>query len=414
MRRFLTLIALVAIAGGVLSGCGTAQRKNAEKALAALAATAHTPRKYTYTEIEPSGQVTTVNGVVEDDLRHKERLFLGTEVAADQVVSDDALAMRIPSDRALARLVNRTPASPAAAPAASGAPSVAGTGTTTDALNALKQQRWVIDPAGAPPLVRPSTIGPGGRERDPVTGDDPLLDAVDTFEYARRAIASALTVIQFNPDDINYKPSEDPFQKPPVGGPVIRYDLIRPSLPNAALQAGAGRSNLPGPEHFRKMAIYVRGGRVEKIEEQTYPADRLKATIDRGVAFLKKAGASPAILAQARALKKLPKQEASVAIVAALNVLRERNGDVPIKLRKLTMKITDLGSKNLRVLLPPDAVHASLDILKNRGHSAGVADKGSGSPQTNPGAAPTSLPADTSPATTVAAATAPWSRGRFS
>lgn len=412
MRRPLSLIVLVIVAAGLLTSCGNQRQKTLDKALAAIEATAHTARKYTYTETDPRGQVNQVIGVVEDDLRHKERLMLGTEVAADQVVSDDALAMRITSERALARLVNRNPIPEAAASASAdlAAPAEAGAATIIDSLNALKQQRWVLDPAGAPPLVRPSTIGPGGRERDPVTGDDPLLDAIDIFEYARRAIASAFAVVQFNPNDINYKPSQDPFEKPDVRGPVTRYDLVRPFLPNATLQAGAGRSNLPGPEHFRKMSIFVRKGRVEKIEEQTYPADRLKETIDRGVAFLKKAGASEAILDQTRALKKLPEQEASAAITAALNVLRERNGDVPIRLRKMTLKITDLGSTDIAVLLPADVTRGPLDILKNRGRSAGVATQNSGS-RNGEDPTPTSLPAgtETTPITIAAALSPEWS-----
>lgn len=371
MRRQITALVVIALAGGMLAACGNPKQQTEDKLLAAIAATEKQARKYTYTDTDVRGVRTQVEGVVEDDFRHKERLTIGSEVAADEVVSDDALAMRVTSDAALAQLVNRDPALITTAnSAAATAESDTGGANLADSLNALKKHEWVLDPAGAPPLIRPASIGPGGVERDPVTGDDALLDALDVFNYARRSISAAFKVQVFNPDDINYKPTEDPFPTINVRGPITRYDLVRPFLPSATLQGA--RSNLPGPQNFRRMSIYVEKGKVVEIEESIYPAERLKSTIDRGVAFLKKAGASAAILSQTRALKKAPAKPASIAIIGALNVLRERNGDVPIRLRTMKLVITDLGGKNLHVLLPPDVTRGPLDILKNRGRTASI------------------------------------------
>lgn len=379
MRRPIATVAFVAIAASVLSSCGNAREQTVATVLRAISATEKTARKYVYTDVDAQGQRTQVVGLVEDDFRHKERLTLGSVVAADEVVSDDALAIRVTSDAVLARLVNRNPIPAIGAKDATPDPTAP---TAADSLAALKKQQWVLDPAGAPPLVRPATIGPGGVERDAITGDDPLLDATDIFNYVRRAIAGAYKVDKFNPDDINYKPSEDPFVKPNLRGPIERFDLTRPFLPIATLEGGGGRSNLPGPQNFRKMSIYITKGRVIEVAEELFPAERLKQTIDRGVAFLKKAGASQNILDQTRALKKAPEKQASIAIIGALNVLRERNSDVPIRLRSMRLTLTDVGGKDLHAVLPLDAVRGPLDVLKNRGQTASLptANKASGGP----------------------------------
>ncbi len=392
MRRPVAALACVAIVGTLLSACGNGRVETQVTLLRAITATEKASRKYVYTDVDGKGVRTQVVGLIEDDFRHKERLTIGSVVAADQVVSDDALAVRITSDAALARLVNRNPIPKLTAADAAPDPTAP---TAADALAALKQQQWVLDPAGAPPLVRPATIGPGGVERDPITGDDPLLDANDIFNYVRRAIAGAFNVQKFNPDDINYKPSEDPFTKPDLRGPIERFDLLRPFLPVATIEGGNARSNLPGPQHFRKMAIYVKDGRVTKVAEELFPAERLKQTIERGVAFLKKAGASEKILDQTRALKRAPKKAASVAIIGALNVLRERNSDVPIRLRSMTLTITNLGDRDLHAVLPPEAVRAPLDILKNRGQTASLPTANAASSGPGGSSSTTTVPGNT-------------------
>jgi hypothetical protein len=83
-------------------------------------------------------------------------------------------------------------------------------------------------------------------------------------------VASDVKIYQSEDIDPAYKVYEDHFPKPQVKGGERRYDLVRPALPrfSGANAAGGGQSNSAQTQNFRKMAIYVKNGRIEKVFEE--------------------------------------------------------------------------------------------------------------------------------------------------
>jgi hypothetical protein len=273
-RRLRSLVALIGLAAMLgLSGCSS-EAKTTEKTLrAALRATEHLSHRFAYKETfvdEKGKRETQVQGLVEDDLRYKARVSVGGVAVLDEAVSDDALAVRLIQPPALGDFVRKPKEKGkggsgvgGSEPGAPAAPTPIGSGDDApDPVAALRSRRWVLDKAGAPAVF---SANPAEERR---LGDDPVLDARDIFAHVERAIDEAAYIAEFNEESIEpvYRRDEDPFDKPKKGSEVIRYDFAAPKLPKASDRAG-GNQVTPDARHFRKMAVYVKDGRVLQVSE---------------------------------------------------------------------------------------------------------------------------------------------------
>lgn len=236
-RRTRTLLLIVLLAG-LLSACQEEEQVR-DEVLGYVRNTEKIDREFLY-EAEQEGTTAQVRGKIEDSLRYQGTLSRDGQEVMEQVVDDDALAVRV---------IN-----PALVPSLA-----AGTAPTSRIiLETLTTGQWVVDPSGAPPMRVT-----GGAA---VTGSDPVQDAVNIFRYVRAAIGSAREVKKWREDDIDpaYRPSEETFPPADQKKGIKRFDLVRLPLQVAGLGAF---DQLPQTAHFRKMAIYVKGDRIVKILE---------------------------------------------------------------------------------------------------------------------------------------------------
>ena len=283
-----------------------------------LAASEKEPRSFLYEaspkttfrkEVDPNSEV-FVTGKVEDDLRVSAKLRLGQAEVLEQVISEDALAVHV-IDASKIKGIEAGP--------------VGGSMIVGDTL---RSGRWVLDYAGAPPLVAERT-----REGSIKVGERPVLDAIYIFQYLQRAINEAATVILLNKDDVNYRPQDDPFPLPKEDAGELRYDLVAPPLP--ARSARGTAAGLPGAAHFRKMAFYVRKGKVvevkEEVEFETH-RDFRRAKEGRG--------------------PKYPLQ--------LLDAVRAGKGREPIVVRTMSYRMSSIGDKAIKVTMPSDFLAANL------------------------------------------------------
>ena len=127
----------------------------------------------------------------------------------------------------------------------------------------------MLDPTGAPSLL------PSATEHHPL-GADPVFDALTVFRYVEQAIRGAQRVHEFNADALDYKPKDDPFPKPKKHSGVVRFDFDRPRLPRPQdVTSGSVNQAIPAANQFRKMAVYVKDGRVIQVLEQMDVVSRL-------------------------------------------------------------------------------------------------------------------------------------------
>ena len=218
------------------------------------------------------------------------------------------------------------------------------------AAEILASRRWVLDPAGAPSAFATANT-------DQTLGDDPIADARAVFAYVERAIDEAVRVVEWNPESLEYRKDEDPFETPKDGSGVTRYDFERPNLPKAS-QTGTGANQVtPDTRHFRKMSVYVKDKRIIRVVE--------KIDVESRLDDLEKIYDT-----------KFPKDrsDAEVAAIAveALNVIRTGQGQDPIRMRDMEFSLKDLGT-DVKVDMPADTMKASLALLQNRGRPADAA-----------------------------------------
>jgi hypothetical protein len=356
MRIPVALVGLIAALA--LSACGPAT--DAEKQLrAALQRTERLPHRFIYSEAytaeKAPEQKTAVRGLVEDDFRYKARVAVDGRPVLDEAVSDDALFVRFldparigdflrkpkKRDKGGTGLGSEAPAAPAA-PAGARPP---GEGPTAAQL--LPTRRWVLDPAGAPAVF-------GSPDDSRLVGDDPVLDALDVFAYVERAIDSAVRIVEFNEESLEYRPKEDPFEHPKKGSKVSRFDFEAPKLPKVADTSRGGNQVTPDIRHFRKLSVYVKGGRVVQILEKIDVESRLDDL---------------AKIYDTKFPTDRPKAEVAAIAVEALNVIRRGQGEDPIRLRTMSYKLADVGG-DVKVDVPTDATKAGLALLENRGRPA--------------------------------------------
>ena len=303
-----------------LTGCGRKEDSDLVQVRDAMAATARLPRGVVYTE-RVGGKVIEVRSRIHDDLRYKSSVALDGARVLDEVVVDDALADRIADARAF--------------PLLGSAP-----------VDTLLSGQWFVDNLGAPSLLPSDTA----RLR---TGTDVVIDALTVFRYVDKVMGESAGVHRFDPDSLSYRPREDPFPHPDRANGEIRYDATRPALPRPNAAANAGRI-VPGPQHFRKLSVYVRAGQVTRIVEQIDVGARLRdleKIFNLGLAGV----ASAAERADRAAL--------------VLNQARRVTGGEPIRVRTLDVRIVDIGVP-VTVELPDGAVETNLSALPRRGERA--------------------------------------------
>ncbi|HYZ91523.1 MAG TPA: hypothetical protein VFA34_03905 [Actinomycetota bacterium] len=276
MKRLIGLVAVLAVLAG---GCSNPD-EDADELRAFVRTSGREARTFTYQEASDE-RAFSVRGSVQDELRYSMDLSSGRTKVMEYIVRDDALAVRLNPSFAT-RIANVL-----------GDPVVD---------KALKEGRWVIDPAGAPPLFE-SEVQAGGE----VSGD-PFRTARDALRFVQTSMGSARQIKEFTKDDVTYRSALDPWRYPPEESRrEKRYDLLRPPLPVSEAQTLQGAGDI-GPPQFRKTSVFVSGRRVREICSLV--------DVQRHEAFLelrrKGLGSNPFL---ARLLRRIEKKETSVPIV---------------------------------------------------------------------------------------------------
>jgi hypothetical protein len=362
-RRRILLSGLLVVTAFGLSGCKGAT--DAEKRLReALRNTEKLSNTFLYQETvhdKAGNHETDVRGLVEDDFRYKARVAADGKPLLDEVVSDDAIAVRFLDSAGMGRFLRKP------TEAKQGGSGVGGGSATPDsaaeptgggstpgepsAAEILASRRWVLDSAGAPSAF-------GGTTTDRALGDDPIADARAVFAYVDRAIHEAVRVVEFNPESLEYRKDEDPFETPKERSGVTRYDLERPKLPKAS-ETGTGSNQVtPDARHFRKMSVYVKDKRIIKVLEKIDVESRLDDLAD---------------IYDTKFPTDRPQAEVAAIAVEALNVIRTGQGQDPIRLRDMEFSLKDLGT-DVKVDMPTDTMKASLALLQNRGRPGDAAN----------------------------------------
>ena len=357
MRRVLRHVALglalLPIATG-LAACSS-EEEAIKEVQAAIEATRLQALRFRYTQSTPEEGAFQVQGLIEDDFRYKARLLRGQTPVFDEVVNDDAIAVRFVEPELLGAFIDESQRDLADLDT-----DLSGV-TVVDALQA---KRWVLDPVGAPSLTDASRATRN-------QGADPVFDALGVFAYVEQAMREAFEVHEWSKDDLNpaYRASEDVFPRPDEDSGIKRYDLRRPFLPPIGATSGAASDALPATKHFRKMAIYVKDGVIIRVMERVEVTGRAG---DDFVGYLKdlleEAGVPDDTIDEIDdELEGMSEVERSNALLGGLNVGLEATGNTPVAIRTMTLELLDIGAENVEAELPTDVIEGSLAILQNRG-----------------------------------------------
>jgi hypothetical protein len=234
MRRLAVVVVALSLLG---TGC---RRTDYFEFLRGVVTTSgNVPRAFTYTTLADD-QAFTVSGESQDDLRYSMVLSQQGRDLVEYVIRDDSLSVRLRDPAFGGRLANVL-----------GDPVV-------DA--ALREGRWVTDPAGAPSLIRSDTQGATE------SSGDPFRDARDLLEFVTAVMSTGRDVRLFSLDDVEYRSQLDPWEYPDEEQGEERYDVLRPFLPTseAAATAGSVQGSVGAPQ-FRKLSVFVDERRVQKI-----------------------------------------------------------------------------------------------------------------------------------------------------
>ena len=375
-RRTRLIVLLIAVLATTLTGC--AKEKTGEKEVkAAINATHVQPLRFVYTVSSPDAAY-QVDGLVEDDFRYKARLMKDSRPVLDEIVNDDAIAVRFAQPSLLGAFIDDTQRGTADLDT-----NLAG----VNVIDVLQAKRWVLDRKGAPVLTD------AARSINNVN-KDPVFDALGVLSYVEQSMSEAFEVHRWDPDDLNpaYRASEDVFPQPTKSSGVKRFDLRRPFLPPIGVTTGTAADSFPQTKNFRKMAIYVKDNRIirvmERVELTGKAGDDFVSYLKR---YLKSAGADESIVKSFDdQVKGLNDRQRSDFLLTALNVGLEASGQKPIAIRTMTLDLRDVGATGITATLPSDTIEGSLAILLNRGKKIEAANA-SGTP-TAPAATQTARP----------------------
>jgi hypothetical protein len=335
MTRHRRLVAAgQALALTAASGACAKRDTTEEKVLGFIDKTSDLSNRFVYAEVR-SGQKIVVRGLVEDDFRFKARLSVNDQDVVDEVVNDDALAVRFIDTSGLPQFLDTT----------SGGDSP---------LAILGQRRWVLDPAGAPPVGISAT-------EEKYAGIDPVIDSLATFSYARQAITEGSGVHKYNPESIDYRPQEDPFPTPRDKSGIDRYDVEAPPFPkpDAVAQSGNAEAAFAEIAQFRKLSVYVKDGRVIQVRERIAADGKVLDKFgDYMKAFTSAAGGNARKQVD-QVLDRYEGADRAALLLQIYNALLEKAGRTPIRFRTLTYELRDLGAK-VSVGLPSDVAQGDL------------------------------------------------------
>ncbi|HVV37098.1 MAG TPA: hypothetical protein VHC63_10885 [Acidimicrobiales bacterium] len=380
------LVSLAVVVGVLATGPACAKKNEDKLSLQnMLERSEHASGVFRYSDQTPRtplnpGGLAQVRGLIEDDFRYKARLTVDGTDALDEVVNDDALAVRFLDPSFVSKFTSRT----------------GGDAATRAFLNA---RYWVLDETGAPSIGDAAVT-------DRVIGVDPIVDSLSVVDYTLDAISAAAAVKKFSAEDIDYRPLEDPFPQPAKGSGVTRWDLVPPNLPKAdALDTGqASAANLARVQNFRKMAIYVKDGKVIQIREQIAAKfDLLNKFNDYIVRLIGKLNKDqlPSVQRQLAQAKKVGPDVLEALLNLSLNQVLVSSGEQPVRFRSMIYEFTGQGTK-VHADLPagPDVKEGALDFFgvnskitaEKQTTNAGAAGQASATTTTVPDSTATSAP----------------------
>jgi hypothetical protein len=168
----------------------------------------------------------------------------------------------------------------------------------------------------------------------------------------------------------------------------------------AAATQGA-ESLLPGAVNFRKMAVYVKGGRVIEVREFTGVTTRtLKQFKDYMVALVTQTAPGDVLASFKKSIAELetkPEDQLAQFLLQGLNTYVSQGGRQPVRFRSMSLKLQDFNATDIKVSLPTDGViRGNLAVLRNLGRKP-VATKDASKPPSGINTAA----ASTTPTTTV-------------
>lgn len=344
--RAAAVVVAVALLGG---GCSRRQTYEEEVQAAADLARQHASA-FVYTDLRSDRQV-RVQGVIDDDFRFKAAVSIDNKPAYEQIVVDDALAVRFIDASQLRSVL---------------AVNVTEADLTTDlagfsSLDVLRTGRWLVDDDGAP-LVSAVTTNVAK------LGKDPVLDATTALDYVAAATGNAVSVERWSADSLDptYPSSEDIFPSPAKGSGVIRYDLRRPDLPAVSNTSGdTGGVPLPTVANFRKMAVYVKDGRIIEVREEIdATGKRLEQFLDYTRSFIKSFAFDDAYKKRFNDAVAAAKTDQALADVlfSGVNTALVSLGQDPITRRSMTLSLPSGGSAPVE-LPTQNVVTGSLALL---------------------------------------------------
>jgi hypothetical protein len=370
-RRLRLRVAAIGVVVAVLGTSACAKRDTTEDEVIDLVdATTDLSNRFVYAE-QRSGQTIVVRGLVEDDFRFKARLTVNDQDILDEVVNDDALAIRFIDTSALPQFLD----------------SGGATSETKSPLEVLGQRRWVLDKSGAPP------VGLSAAD-ERFAGIDPVIDSLAVLTYARQAITEGDRVDKFNPESIDYRPQEDPFPTPRGDSGIVRYDVKAPPFPKPDAVAKSGNTEAAFAElpQFRKLSVYVRDGRVIQVRERISAERKVLEKFTEYMKTFTEQSGSGARKQVDEVIERFEGQQRAALLLQIFNALLEKAGRAPIRFRSLTYELRDLGAK-VAVGLPSDVADGDLSSFGVNAVQADTAQEaGSGAAPTGAGSSSTTVP----------------------
>jgi len=285
LRRTAGLVAGCLLTTG-LAGCGEQDDTTRALVLEALSKAITSPHTFVHVD-QDLNHKTTVSAEIADSLRYKLLLNIDGRPIWQKVVRDDAVA-----DLFLDPKEDTTYAGAGSSPAVNVVtdyqaiagflpkdippPALDKLPRTQPlqpslALLALQQGKWVIDPTGAPVLPNVGTA-------EEQLATSPFLRPLLMLAAVRAEVdrLDPQAIVKYSKDDLSpmFKPKDDPFPQPDEG--IDRYDVAQADLPQVTATSRDSRPDPPGIESLRKLAIYLKDGKVVQIRENFDVLDRLE------------------------------------------------------------------------------------------------------------------------------------------
>ena len=391
-----------------LSGCKK-DDSTQRLVVAALSAAIASPHAFVHIDRDLDHR-TTVSGEIADSLRYRLLLNVDGRGVWQQVVRDDAVA-NLFVDKAAVMTYAGAGSSPAvdvvsdyqellrtlpeAARKQVPPPPLDQLPRTKSlqpslALLALQKGIWVLDKTGAPVLPHVGTSADK-------LATSPFLRPLLMLEAVKEDVAriEPRDIKKWTPDDLSptFKPKDDPFPKPKAG--EERYDIKQADLPQIQATSKESRPNPPGDESLRKLAIYLKDGKVVSIRENYDVLDRLQdlARLYQIPLQLKAATGT------------LTEQRIAQLIVELVQPQRP----VPFRVHEEELQLT-YPSTPPQITLPSPVVSADLSLLPGQGASQSSGNEVSTpAPQPVPSPNIPSAPASSGPGTPTTGSTSPGS-----